>query len=162
MNALEAVEAAIRFVYANEDIADYVGKCSPDWIATAEQEMGLTFPPSYRRFIEEFGTCELGSHGVLGVYEVDGALWGSSGQTLEGREEGMPHHLIAVHEDGMGGIIVLDTSRPGSDGEYPVQAWEPYYEDRDMRETLAPSFGCYVLDDFRQAAADRRETETED
>ncbi|KOT80935.1 hypothetical protein ADK70_27215 [Streptomyces rimosus subsp. pseudoverticillatus] len=86
----------------------------------------------------------------LGIYEIDGELWGSHGATLEAREEGMPNHLNEVAHDGMGGTIALDASQPDADGEYPVVVWET--PDQPVLELLAPSFGAYALDVFQQVA----------
>ncbi len=150
MNAMESVRVLIALVRANEDTAVYGGRCSPESIAMAEEAMGLAFPPSYRKFIEEYGTCDFGSQSFLGMYVIDGELWGSHGATLEAREAGMPHHLIEVAHDGMGGTIALDASQPDADGEYPVVVWEA--PDQPVLELLAPSFGAYALDVFQQVA----------
>ncbi|MEF3119249.1 SMI1/KNR4 family protein [Streptomyces chrestomyceticus] len=151
MNAIEAVEAAIRLVHENEALAEYNGECSHEKISVAEDAMGLTFPPSYRRFIEEFGTCDFGSASFLGVYEVEGKLWGSHGETLKRRAEGLPDHVIELEEDGTGGILVLDASQPDTDGEYPVRIWEQW---RTEMEFLSPNFGAYVLETFQDIVDD--------
>ncbi|MFD4555572.1 SMI1/KNR4 family protein [Streptomyces sp. NPDC058469] len=59
MTPIEASRQVIGLVRADKDNARHHHGCSPDTIARAEREMGLTFPPSYRLLIEEFGTWEV-------------------------------------------------------------------------------------------------------
>ncbi|MFJ2407214.1 SMI1/KNR4 family protein [Streptomyces xanthochromogenes] len=143
--AMEAVEKLITLVHANEDEANHLGACDSRLIEAAEHAMGLTFPPSYRRFVEEFGSLDIAAEDFLGVYKTPAGgdtLWGSSRETLDARDSGMPLELIAVQQDGMGGIYVLDSSSPDSDGEYPVMIWEPW---RTSMEFQGNSFGEFAL-----------------
>ncbi|MEV6545063.1 SMI1/KNR4 family protein [Streptomyces sp. NPDC051665] len=102
--------------------------CSPAVIARAEREMGLTFPPSYRLLIEEFGTWEVAPTEFLGVCQTERA-----GDVL----------LSSVAE-------TLDTSRPDENGEYPVFAWNPGVLDGGLMERLADSYGEFALAECRQ------------
>ncbi|WP_102922442.1 SMI1/KNR4 family protein [Streptomyces noursei] len=152
---IKAVVEFIGLVRAHEDIAHHADDCTPEMIREAEEALGLTFPPSYRRFVEELGTCDIGGTEFLGVYRTElgvDRLWGSSYETIDARNQwGMPHALIAVEYDGMGGTIVLDSSQPSVDGEYPVLVWEAGAEARGPMESLAPDFGSYALDVGRRA-----------
>lgn len=152
--AVEAVDEFIDLVRANEDIANHADGCTPEMITAAENDLGLKFPPSYRRLLEELGTCDIGGTAFLGVYQTKAGgerLWGSSCETLDARGRwGMPHSLIAVEYDGMGGTVVLDSSQPDSDGEYPVLVWDVEAGARGTMEVLAPDFGTYALGEGRR------------
>jgi hypothetical protein len=69
----------------------------------AERVLGLTFPPSYRRFLEQ--------------------LAGTMHFTLQDRQDAdLPPAMLVHQYDGMGGTYVLDTSRPDETGEAPARA----------------------------------------
>jgi hypothetical protein len=142
--AVEASGRLIALVRANDDIANHGDGCDSQMMVAAEHDLGVTFPPSYRRLIEEFGTWDVAGEEFLGVYRTPAmaaGLWGSVRETRVARDRyGMPSELIAAMFDGMGGIVVLDASRPDSDGEYPVLVWNPGTVDR-----LGDDFGSYAL-----------------
>ncbi|MGW7203433.1 SMI1/KNR4 family protein [Streptomyces sp. NPDC054837] len=94
MTGREASRRVIELVRAHEDRASCGRGCSPETIARAEREMGLTFPPSYRLLIEEFGTWDVTPTQFLGVYQTEAAgdvLLGSVTETLDAG----PRHLPA-------------------------------------------------------------------
>lgn len=153
MTPLEASRQVIDLVRANPDDARHYDGCSPDLIARAEREMGLTFPPSYRLLIEEFGTWEVPPTEFLGVYRTELAgdvLLGSVAHTLDTRSAGLPPELMVVLLDDVWMRVVLDTSRPDEDGEYPVFAWNPGVLDGGLVERLADSYGEFALAECRQ------------
>jgi hypothetical protein len=154
MTATEASRQVIELLRADEDRASLGRGCSPETIARAEREMGLTFPPSYRLLIEEFGTWDAPPTQFLGVYRTEAAgdvLLGSVTETLDARAEvDMPHELMVVLLDDVWLFAVLDTSRPDEDGEYPVFAWNPGVLDGGLMEKIADSFGEFALQECEQ------------
>ncbi|WP_328501960.1 SMI1/KNR4 family protein [Streptomyces sp. NBC_00457] len=154
MTGIEASRQVIDLVRANEDRARRHQGCSPDMIARAEREMGLTFPPSYRLLIEEFGTWDVPPTEFLGVYETERAgdvLLGSVAETLDTRATvGMPPELMVVLLDDVWLFAVLDTSQPDDDGEYPVFTWNPGALDGGLMEKIADSFGEFALKECQQ------------
>ncbi|WP_369387207.1 SMI1/KNR4 family protein [Streptomyces sp. CG1] len=154
-SGLQAAEQVINLVRENQgDLTQHADGCSPEVIARAEAEMGLTFPPSYRRLIAEFGTWEVPPAEFPGVYQTPSRgeeLLGSSAYTLEDRARmGLPHHFLVVMHDDVLGVVVLDTSRPDSEGEYPVFAWNPGVPEGGLMEKVADSFGEFALSECRQ------------
>ncbi|MGP4008616.1 SMI1/KNR4 family protein [Streptomyces sp. 4N124] len=154
MTGIEASRQVIDLVRANEDRARHHQGCSPDIIARAEREMSLTFPPSYRLLIEEFGTWDVPPTEFLGVYQTERAgdvLLGSVVETLDARATvGMPPELMVVLLDDVWLFAVLDTSQPDDDGEYPVFAWNPGVLDGGLMEKIADSFGEFALKECQQ------------
>ncbi|WP_151478509.1 SMI1/KNR4 family protein [Streptomyces albicerus] len=151
--AVEASERVIRLVRENEDISHHGDGCTQAMVERAEQEMGLTFPPSYRRLLEEFGTWDVPPAEFPGVYRTPAmgdVLLGTVEHTLDDRAaEGLPHHFMVIMHDDVWNVIVLDTSRPDRDGEYPVYAWHP--EGRDVLEQVGDNFGSFALEECRRA-----------
>jgi hypothetical protein len=58
-SAIEAGERLIELVRGNDDIVNHVDGCDAKMLAIAERELGVKFPPSYRRVVEEFGTWDI-------------------------------------------------------------------------------------------------------
>lgn len=154
-NAVDAGERLIRLIRKHAGQGNHGTGCDRATIRAAEQLLCAAFPPSYRRLVEEFGTWDIAGAEFLGVYLTSAAgetLLGSVTATLDARRQyGMPENLIAVMYDGMGGILVLDTSRPDADGEYPVLVWNPNVRDRDDMEKLGADFGTVALAMCQQA-----------
>lgn len=153
-NGLRAAEQVISLVRENEDLAHHADGCPPEMIAAAEAEMALAFPPSYRRLIEEFGTWDVPPIEFLGVYRTSAAgerLLGTPAYTQEDRAAlGLPHHFMVLLHDDVWGVVVLDTSQPDEDGEYPVFAWNPGVPAGGLMEKIANSFGEFALKECLQ------------
>ncbi|MFI7122908.1 SMI1/KNR4 family protein [Amycolatopsis sp. NPDC049868] len=131
--SVEASERLIELIRANEDISNHADGSDEATISAAERTLGVAFPPSYRRLIQEFGAWEIAGE----------EFFGSIAETLDmRRDHGMPSELILVTFDGMGGAVVLDSSQQDDSGEYPVLAWVHADE---TREKLGDDFGSFAL-----------------
>ncbi|WP_261570967.1 SMI1/KNR4 family protein [Frankia gtarii] len=149
MGGVESVDVLIDMIRANSDISHYASGCDESTIGAAERVLGIKFPPSYRRFIAKFGTADVAGQEFLGVYQTPGAgqvLLGSVAATLDARRcYSLPDHLVVTMFDGMGGLIVLDSSRSDMYDEYPVVVWNPGTVDEGDMEVLGANFGHYAL-----------------
>ena len=163
MTAVGASEALIGLIAANRDLANDAGGCDERTIVAAEEELGVALPPSYRRLVAQLGTWDIAGDEFLGVYRtaaLDDSLLGSPAETLDARTEyGMPSELVVVMFDGMGGLIVLDSSTVGRGDEFPVLVWNPGIADRDDMERVGQDFGSFALGRCRRAVARWREFE---
>ncbi|RSM76166.1 hypothetical protein DL991_23295 [Amycolatopsis sp. WAC 01375] len=161
MSAVEASERLIDLVHANPDLANHADGCDEVAIAAAERALGIPFPPSYRRLIEEFGTWDIAGEEFLGVYRTPASgneLLGSAVETLSARDQyGMPADLIVVMFDGMGGLVVLDSSQVSEVAEFPVRVWTPGVPDRGSMETLDENFGSFAFELCQRAVTQWRE-----
>ncbi|WET76744.1 SMI1/KNR4 family protein [Amycolatopsis sp. QT-25] len=161
MSAVEASERLIDLVRANPDLANHAEGCDELTVATAERVLGIPFPPSCRRLIEEFGTWDIAGEEFFGVYRTPALgkeLLGSVMETLSARDQyGMPADLIVVMSDGMGGLVVLDSSQVDEVAESPVRVWNPGVPDRGSMETLGENFGLFALDLCQRAVTRWRE-----
>ncbi|MFC3488374.1 SMI1/KNR4 family protein [Amycolatopsis roodepoortensis] len=144
--SVDASERLIDLVRANGDLSNHADGADEGMISSAERTLGVAFPPSYRRLVEEFGTWDIAGLEFLGVYRTPGygpGLLGSVAETLDmRRDHGLAPELIVVMFDGMGGAVVLDSSRPDDSGEYPVLAWS--HADKTP-EKLGDDFGSFAL-----------------
>ncbi|MFD5325422.1 SMI1/KNR4 family protein [Streptomyces sp. NPDC127092] len=160
---VEASERLIELVRRNDDIANHAAGCDAETVAAAENELGMAFPTSYRLLIKEFGTWDIAGEEFLGVYQTSAMgskLLGSVAETLDARRRyGMPSDLIAVMFDGMGGLVVLDSSRVDQEGEYPVLVWNPGVADRQSMERLGDDFGSFAFALCQRAVTRWRESD---
>jgi hypothetical protein len=138
--ALEAVRAS--------DLADFVGRRDPSLVTAAEDALGVSFPPTYRRFIAELGAGSFGGTEFYGAIDqnfdassVPDGIW----LTLDERREfGLPRHLVVVGDTGTGAFYVLDTAGAEAGDECPVAVWEGgRSREGDMLEVVAPDFGTF-------------------
>ncbi|AZM46617.1 hypothetical protein DMB38_13070 [Streptomyces sp. WAC 06738] len=163
MNAVEASERLIELVRGNDDISNHADGCDAGRMAAAENDLGVVFPPSYRRLIEEFGTWDIAGEEFLGVYQTPAMgqkLLGSVAETLDARSQyGMPSDLIVAMFDGMGGLVVLDSSQVNQEGEYPVLVWNPGVVDRESLERLGDDFGSFAFALCQRAVTRWRESD---
>jgi hypothetical protein len=110
-------------------------------ISAFEQEIGCPIPPSYRRFLLEYGSGSVYSLEFDGM-EKSGALDLYSREILDFcRSEGRPP-IIKVHELGEGTFYGLDLSRSEA-GESPVVGWHASIE--NGMDFEAGSFGEFFL-----------------
>lgn len=142
--AMESAEALVELVRSHEEISNFAGGCTPEMLQAAEEELGVDFPPSFRRLVGEFGTWDNAGLEFLGVYQtlaMGNELLGSVRATRDARASlGLPASMIEVMEDDLG-LVVLDTVALDEDGEAPVLSWTP-----DGRaERLGDNFGDYAL-----------------
>lgn len=161
-SAMEAVDELIALVGRNSDIANHADGLSADDLALAELLLGLRFPPSYRRLVAEFGTWDIAGEEFLGVYRTSAMgdrLLGSVHETLDARAMcGLPGSMLVTMFDGMGGLIVLDTTVVDARGESPVLVCTPRRNARVDIEELAADFGTYALGRCTRAVRRWRES----
>ena len=145
MTALGAVEELIELVRSNDDLAHFGDGCPDELLDEAERELQLSLPPSYRRFLAEFGTCDVAGLEFLGIFRTPAmgdALLGTVRETLHARASwGLAESMIVVMFDEMGGLNVLDSSNVDAEDEAPVLAWTP----DGSAEGLGADFGEYAL-----------------
>ncbi|QPP08737.1 SMI1/KNR4 family protein [Streptomyces bathyalis] len=155
MSAEDSVSELVQLLEGHPEECNWTGGLNTEDISSAEEQLGATFSPSYRKFLSELGSCEADGTEFLGIYRtppMGDALLGTVHETLQAREDPrFPGELLVIQYDGMGGIVSLDTSRADERGETPVVVWDPGAEDRGGPEVLAPDFGTYVLQQCTRA-----------
>ena len=124
-------------------------------VAAAERALGLTFPPSYRRFIERLGAGSIGGLEIYGVTEepFDGPIPDGVWATLDSRSgpSKLPATMVVIGDDGMGGEYVLDTA---TGSEPPVEVWNGgASRPGDPLEQVGADFGSFFLDEVRLQVA---------
>lgn len=147
----QAVAAIVR-----TDAGDFVGPRPPSLVASGERVLGVRFPPTYRRFLLEFGAGDVGDLEVYGIIDepvdegpVPNGVW----LTLRTRQHGLPEDLVIVSDTGYGEAYVLDTATVDEGGENPVVIWDVGYE--RPYEVVAPDFGSFFWEQVELVLEDQ-------
>src|ERR1700728_2966893 len=103
MTAMTAAEALVALVRANQDVSNHGPGCSPEVVRTAEGELGVRLPPSYRRLVEEFGAWDIAGEEFLGIIPGHGSgNWPGEVvyETLRARsQQGLPDDMLLTMFD---------------------------------------------------------------
>lgn len=156
-------EEALALIQEHRDDADFAGPRDDQLIGAAEAALGLTFPPTYHRFVRELGAGGIGSEEVYGIIDnnfiqssVPNGVW----LTLRVRSRSkLPNAMIIVYHMGEGAYAVLDTAQVSSVGECPVVVWEPGVDTGDELEVIASDFGEFLLTIVKEGIASLDENE---
>ncbi len=125
---MATMDDVFALLEAHPDLAFSLGTLPEDMVETAERELGVVFPPSYRRFLSRYGYMGFGSEEFKGLSPtgVRGTATDVVWSTLQRRRYGLPSDLVEVLDPGIGDwIYCLDTSSTDTDGECPVVKWIP-------------------------------------
>ena len=139
-------EKAVEIVGRHLDEADFEGQPA-DRIERAEATLGLRFPPTYRRFLTEFGAGGIGAEETYGLVNddfEDHRPPQAVGLTLLFRRDGViSDGFVVVGNLGQGSYYAIDTRVTRGDGESPVVLFTPGLD--ATPEVVAPTFGTYFL-----------------
>jgi hypothetical protein len=150
------LDQALQLIQDNEDQADFVGQREDRLIDAAETALGLSFPPTYRRFLKEIGCGDIAGaefYGLINDNFTNSAVPNGIWLTLKIRVTGkLPQSLIVVSETGNGGYYAIDRTRQDNEGESPVIVWFPGLSIVGGKiEQAAEDFGAFILQRLTQA-----------
>src|SRR5436190_808522 len=134
-SVVSRLDAALGSCFNSGPVAESI-------IASAESELGLLFPPSYRTFLARFGATLGTGYEIYGLPPPSGPgqppQWSDVVKaTLRYRPNALPENAIAISHDGMelGYFLVCSQSDAHFDG--PVIEWGPAH---DGGKIIAASF----------------------
>ena len=113
------------------ETAAVAGPANEDLICSAEAELGVKFPPSYRQFLCRFGAAQGKGWELAGLFQNEGGddeppRWSDIiTDTLQRRRYSIPNEYLPVSDDGGDYTFYLDTGQAGSKGECPVVVLGP-------------------------------------
>jgi hypothetical protein len=150
---LSDYDEAVAVVADHLDEADFEAQ-PEERVDRAEQVLGVRFPPSYRRFLLEYGAGGVGSEEIYGIVNDDfddPRPPQAVGLTQRLRREGqISDDLVVTYNLGQGSYYALDTANAGPDGEAPVVGFTPGLNSAgDELDTIAPSFASFFLETVR-------------
>lgn len=74
MSCKEKYEKVRSLIDCNKDLVDFADfgeGTSLDWIEKAEKAIGVTFPPSYRWWLQNYKGGQIGGEEIYSIYETD-------------------------------------------------------------------------------------------
>jgi len=153
--AIEDLDHALALIAEHTDEGTFAGPVDDAAIERAEQLLGVTFPPTYRRFLQQLGAGDIWGEEFYGIIDDDlhePLVPNAVGLALAERKGGsLPDHLLPIYELGDGTIFGLDFSaRAGA--EAPVVSW--HGDPEAGTETEAPDFGAFLLQVLTSACHD--------
>ena len=154
------LDEALELISSRAGDAHFIGARHGSLIDTAEAALGLSFPPTYRRFLSEKGCGDVAGAEFYGVVDenfVDSSIPDAIWLTLQQRDgDSLPKSLILISDTGDGGYYAIDTSRRNGKGESPVIVWFPGLSggERGVQE-VAEDFGEFMLGRVRDAVRSR-------
>jgi hypothetical protein len=155
---LELVIDTINLIEQHENY--FSGDKPEAFIVKAEEALNVKLPMSYKFFLKKMGCGNIYGLEIYGIVSDDfinsgipDGIW----LTLSNREDGFPHKLVTVAEDGMGGSYALDTSKLVAE-ECPVILCDVF---GNIIETFA-GFGSFLNTMVKEAIEIQEEEEMED
>ncbi|MDU5488654.1 MAG: SMI1/KNR4 family protein [Serratia liquefaciens] len=142
--SLNDMKNAIDIINGKIDEADFDGPKDDALIKSAEKVLCLSFPITYRFFLENLGCGDIAGQEFYGLIKSDffnssvpDAVW----ITIQERNNSnLPDNYIIVSATGDGDYVVLDCAQSGS--EAPVKLWSPGVNDHQLAfKPLANDFG---------------------
>ena len=149
-----SIAKAAEIIEANPQLADFAGGVPFEEVWVAEQRLEVTFPNSYREFLQRYGAGSFGGvliHG-LGVPEDDLPHVVFATEALREADDFFPADLVVIQDTGEGDLLCLVTSRLNDDNECPVVQWIPEltFEEQAF-EVINTTFAHFLLRVARRA-----------
>lgn len=121
------------------------GPVDKNKIDLAEKALGVTFPPSYKKYLEEFGAIEIDNYSIAGLTQRDvGELGDVVAFTRYAREEfGLPSQYVALDFKDGDDFLCIDTSQKDASSESPIVLINPVTK-RQHGSVVSPSFGDHL------------------
>lgn len=137
----EEVEVLLR---EHPDLADFGDPQSPNVIADAERVLGVSFPISFKEYLEKWGWISFGPNEYLGLGVKVQSVIATTQRVRETR--GLPTCLVVVCEHDGDEYVCLDTQAIKG-GECPVVVWDS--PSREISRARSESFEEFLTTDIR-------------
>ncbi len=148
---MQDLEKAFELIEKHQELLKaYKGRIDAKVIRVAQDYLGVSFPLTYKVFLEKFGFISLGGCEIYGIIDenfrdsgVPDAIWYSHENYIN---YGKPSNIVQIYSVGEGTTYCLDTSQMNEEGECPVVAWPlGGYEETPVLEIIAEDFGKFFL-----------------
>lgn len=146
---MATVRKATEIIEAYPEYAQFVGGVPFEEVWVAEQQLGVTFPDSYKDFLQKYGAGSFGGQTVYGLGVPDSAepsvVWATN--LMRDADDFFPVDLVPIQGQSQDGdILCLATSRMDEDNECPVVQWIPEMSfEEQMFEVVHKTFAHFLL-----------------
>jgi hypothetical protein len=155
---MATIAKADEIISAYPHLSGFVGGVPYEEVWVAEQKLGVTFPESYKDFLQRYGAGSFGNTMVFGLGAPENDLPNVVYATLDmqAQDDWFPADLVVISDTGEGDLLCLATSRKTDEyeGECPVVQWIPErsFEEQAF-ETVHKTFAHFLLRIARRAVA---------
>ncbi len=152
---MTSIEKAAEIIDAHPELADFTGPVPFEEVWVAEGQLEVTFPQSYREFLQRYGAGTFGGRQVYGLGVPDTGLPSVvyATQALRESDDFFPGDLVVVEDTGEGDLLCLATSRMNEENECPVVQWIPEMSfEEQMFEVVNRTFAGLLLRIARRGA----------
>ena len=141
-----SINTALKIIEDNLEESDFAGKIESDIINKTENILGVKYPKSYRKFVENYGCGDIFGIEIFGIISdpitdtqaIPNSLW----ITNEFKNKGLPKGYVIISETGDGSYYVINTNIKNKDNESPIYIWNPF----NLKEKkVSESFGHFLL-----------------
>jgi hypothetical protein len=142
---MQDLDRALALIAEHGGEGSFAGPADDRTIERAEDLLGVTFPPTYRRFLERLGAGDILGEEFYGIVDEDleDPLPNAVGLALDERKHGsLPDHLLPIYALGDGTIFGLDFNASAG-GEAAVVSW--HADPQAGTKTEARDFGSFLL-----------------
>lgn len=139
---------AADIIDAHPEAQNFAGPVPFEEVWVAENQLGVTFPSSYREFLQRYGAGAFGGQPIYGLgVSAEGLphiVWAT--EALRASDDFFPGDLVVIQDTGEGDILCLATSRMNDDGECPVVQWIPEMSFEEQAfERVNTTFAHFLL-----------------
>ncbi|MGV7963982.1 SMI1/KNR4 family protein [Photorhabdus tasmaniensis] len=155
MNYIGLIEK--EMISSGEEILSS-GGVDIDTIREFESLLGVTFPESYKIFLQKYGTLSFGGDDYYGITKK--GINGNQAPcilyvTKQARDSGdIDEGMIKIKSSGYGPSYSIDTSIKGKTGEAVVVETELSFKRDGAKNIIADSYAEFLLEEIRQAIED--------
>ena len=129
----------------NKFDTDFVGEQLNENLVAAESAIGQNFPPSYRKFVAEYGCGAIDSEEIIGLGGPDHLSILKLKAVFESRSKKMPNYLLPIRADGFGNYDCIDLRKPTENDEYEIVLWNHDDPNANNHQTIARSFAIWLV-----------------
>lgn len=154
---MATIVKAAEIIEEQPNVADFAGGVPFEEVWVAEQTLGVTFPESYKDFLQKYGSGTFGNTVVFGLGVPDTDLPSVVYATLDmqSQDDWFPADLVVISDTGEGDLLCLATTRASEEyeGECPIVQWIPELSFEEQAfDTVHKTFAHFLLRLVRRAA----------
>ena len=145
---MASIVKAAAIIDSYPEMVQLAGGVPFEEVWVAEGKLGVTFPDSYREFLQRYGAGSVGGRDVygLGVPETGLPNVVYTTEALRASDDFFPGDLVVLQDTGEGDILCLATSRMNEESECPVVQWIPEMSFEEQAfEVVNKTFAGFLL-----------------
>lgn len=145
---MASIVKAAAIIDSFPDLVQLAGPVPFEEVWVAEGQLAVTFPDSYREFLQKYGAGSVGGSDVYGLGVPASGLPNViyATEIMRASDDFFPGDLVVIQDTGEGDILCLATSRMNEDNECPVVQWIPEMSFEEQAfEVVNKTFAGFLL-----------------